>query len=53
MIRMNIEQIKESIQNGNYKITEHAFDEMEEDNLDLDTVLYSVKNGIFYERTTL
>jgi hypothetical protein len=49
MIKMNIEEIKKSIQNGNYRITEHAFEEMEEDNLDLDNILYSVNNGEIIE----
>jgi Domain of unknown function (DUF4258) len=42
---MNIDEIRNSIQSGNYKVSDHAFEEMDEDNLDLNTVLHSVENG--------
>ena len=46
---MNIDEISNSIQNGNYKVSDHAFDEMDEDNLDLENVLHSVENGEIIE----
>ena len=46
---MRIEDIWNSIQSGNYKVSEHAFEEMDEDNLDLENVLHSIENGEIIE----
>ena len=46
---LNIDEIRNSIKVGNYKVSDHAFEEMDADNLDLDSVLHSVENGEIIE----
>lgn len=47
---MNIQDIRDSVRNGNFKVSDHAFDEMNEDDLDLENVLHSLENGEIIEQ---
>ena len=42
---MDTQDIRDSVRNGNFKVSDHAFDEMQEDDLDLENVLHSLENG--------
>ena len=47
---MDTQDIRDSVRNGNFKVSDHAFDEMQEDDLDLENVLHSLENGEIIEQ---
>ncbi|MCB1193882.1 MAG: DUF4258 domain-containing protein [Leptospiraceae bacterium] len=46
---MDIQNVRNSIKDGSFRVSDHAVDEMQEDDLDLNNVLHSVENGEIIE----